>query len=62
MKRATSNLVAQQLFYSSKRDTVSIDDDILLQSSFGFESKVNMGTNRRKVKVKYKIEIIFLKI
>lgn len=22
---------------------VSIDDDILLQSSFGFESKVNMG-------------------
>ena len=26
-----------------KKDMVSIDDDILLQSSFGFESKVNMG-------------------
>ena len=26
-----------------KKNTVTIDDDILLQSSFGFETKVNMG-------------------
>lgn len=43
MKNATSNLVDQQQFYSSKKNTVTIDDDILLQSSFGFETKVNMG-------------------
>lgn len=26
-----------------KPNTVNIDDDILIQSSFGFETKVNMG-------------------